>query len=75
LKCSIYIELSGTIVENDYKYLYEAFAIVIDDPLKVGFLFNPLRAGEGFCVCLISLVAIAMEFCPLKKPTLCFSTN
>ena len=48
---------------------------VIDDLLKEGFLFNPSRAGEGFRVCLISPVAIAMEFCPLKKPTLCFSTN
>ena len=33
----------------DHKYLYETF--VIDDPLKVGFLFNiPSRAGEGFYV-------------------------
>ena len=46
-------------MENDHKYLYEAF--VIDDPLKVGFLFNPSRAGEVFCVCLISLVM--MDFC------------
>ena len=56
---------------NDQKYLYEAF--VIDDPLEVGFLFNPSRASEGFRVCLISLVVL--EFCSLKKLRLCFSTN
>ena len=43
-------------------------AFVIDDPLKVGFRFNPSRAGEGFRVCLISLVV--MELCSLKKLTL-----
>ena len=46
---------------------------MIDDPLKVGFLLNPSRAGEGFHVCLISLVV--MEFCSLKKLRLCFSTD
>ena len=46
---------------------------MIDDPLKVGFLFNPSRAGEGFRVCLISLVVIG--FCSLKKLRLCFSRN
>ena len=47
IECSI--ELSGTMmpIENHHKYLYEA--LMIDDPLKVGVLFNPLRVGEGFC--------------------------
>ena len=35
--------MSGSIIENDYKYFYEAF--LIDDPFKVGFRFTPSRAG------------------------------
>ena len=58
-------------MDNDHKYFYKAF--VIDDLLKEGFLFNPSRAGEGFCLCVISLVM--MEFCPVKKLGLCDSTS